>query len=75
MTAPADGNVIDDAARKRKRLAQNIRTHRVRRSRGERVVSTILTERQIEHLAVEGYLDGDNTLTQAFALFVMDQMP
>ena len=47
MIAPADGNVIDDAARKRKRLAQNTRAHRIRRSRGEQAARMILTERHL----------------------------
>ena len=75
MTAPADGNVIDHAARKRKRLAKNTRAHRIRRSRGEQAARMILTERQIDHLAAEGYLDGENTVDEALALFVTDQMP
>ena len=63
--------MIDNAREKR----LNQKRYRDRQRRGEHAARMILTERQIDHLAAEGYLDGENTVDEALALFVTDQMP
>ena len=50
--------MIDNAREKR----LNQKRYRDRQRRGEHTARMILTERQIDHLAAEGYLDGENTV-------------
>ena len=55
-------------------LAKNTQAFRARRRRGECVVHLVLSEAEIEHLADKGYLDGDNTVGEALALFLTDYL-
>jgi hypothetical protein len=52
-----------------------VKTHRARKSRGVHFTSIEVSEAQVDRLAYEGYLDGDNTLGQAIEAFLADHWP
>ena len=55
--------------------ARRAKAFRARRRRGEHWAHMVLSEAKIDHLADLGYLDGENTVDEALALFLADHMP
>ena len=52
-----------------------VKAHRARKSRGVCLALIEVPEAQVDRLADEGYLDGDNTLGQAIETFLADYLP
>ena len=52
-----------------------VKAHRARKSRGAHLVLVELSEAQVDRLAHESYLDGNNTLAQAIEAFLADRLP
>ena len=48
-----------------------VKAHRARKLSGIHRVAVELSEEQIDRLALEGYLDGDNTEAQALEAFLV----
>ena len=51
-----------------------VKAHRARKSRGVYLALIEIPEAQVDRLADEGYLDGDNTVTQAIEAFLAHHM-
>jgi hypothetical protein len=51
-----------------------VKAYRERKRLGVRTVAVELSEKQIDWLADEGYLDGDNTVAQALEAFLVDRL-
>jgi hypothetical protein len=51
-----------------------VKAHRARKSRGVHLVLAELSEAQVDRLAHESYLDGNNTLEQAIEAFLAYHM-
>ena len=51
-----------------------VKTHRARRRLGIHTVAVELSEQQIDRLADDGYLDGDNTVAQAIERLLADHL-
>jgi hypothetical protein len=47
-----------------------VKAHRARKSRGVNLAQIEVPEAQVDRLADEGYLDGDNTVAQAIEAFL-----
>ena len=52
-----------------------VKAHRARKSRGVHLVLVELSEAQVDRLAHESYLDGNNTLEQAIEAFWLTTCP
>ncbi|MGA9890818.1 MAG: hypothetical protein WBQ55_00275 [Xanthobacteraceae bacterium] len=51
-----------------------VKAHRARKSRGVRLALVVVPEAQVDRLADEGYLDGENTVAQAVEAFLADHV-
>ena len=51
-----------------------VKAHRARKSRGVYLALIEVPEGQVDRLADEGYLDGENTVAQATEAFLADHM-
>jgi hypothetical protein len=51
-----------------------VHAHRARNRLGVQRVAIELSEQQVDRLADEGYLDGDNTVAQALEAFLVDHL-
>ena len=51
-----------------------VNAHRARKSRGVYLALIEVPETQVDRLADEGYLDGDNTVAQAIEAFLAHHM-
>ncbi|MGA9892026.1 MAG: hypothetical protein WBQ55_06595 [Xanthobacteraceae bacterium] len=51
-----------------------VKAHRARKSHGVRLALVVVPEAQVDRLADEGYLDGDNTVAQAIEAFLAHHM-
>jgi hypothetical protein len=51
-----------------------VKTHRARKRRGVHMALIEISEPQVDLLADEGYLDGDNTLGEAVVSFLADRL-
>ncbi|MGB6658556.1 MAG: hypothetical protein WBE90_05515 [Xanthobacteraceae bacterium] len=51
-----------------------VKAHRARKSRGVNLAQIEVPEAQVDRLADEAYLDGDNTIPQAIEAFLADHM-
>ena len=52
-----------------------VKAHHARKSRGVYLALIEVPEAQVDRLADEGYLDGDNTVAQAIEAFFADHLP
>ena len=51
-----------------------VKAHRARKNRGVHLALIEVPEAQVDRLADEGYLDGDNTVAQAIEAFLAHHM-
>ncbi len=56
------------------RSTTRVKAHRARKSRGVHVVLIEVTAAQVDRLADEDYLDGENTVAQAVEAFLANHM-
>jgi hypothetical protein len=52
-----------------------VKAHRARKNRGVHLALIEIPEAQVDRLADEGYLDGNNMLAQAIEAFLADHLP
>ncbi|MGA9005701.1 MAG: hypothetical protein WB495_02070 [Xanthobacteraceae bacterium] len=51
-----------------------VKAHRARKCRGVHLALVVVPEAQVDRLADEGYLDGENTVAQAVEAFLADHV-
>lgn len=51
-----------------------VKAHRARKRLGVHMVAMELSEQQVDCLASEGYLDGENSVAQALEAFLVDYL-